>query len=140
MLKISVFGNPDYQPDAMPLKILPFLKERFPEVNFQIEDPNELNAPASDEWWIIDTVAGLKKVQLLSISDLKKVNKNRVSLHDFDLSMHLFWIEKLKKTKPHTNNQRFFGVGVIGIPPIISETEAVSEVVKILNRLRSSRR
>jgi hypothetical protein len=124
-MKISVFGNEDLGFDSTPIKILPELKDRFQDFEFAIEDPNELSEPDTDTWVIIDTVKNLKQVQEIGIGDLKKT-KNRVSVHDFDLGAHLFWIKKINPV---------LKIKIIGIPPTISEKQAVEEVSNILSNL-----
>lgn len=126
-MKISIFGNPDLDQDSLPIRILPKLRIKFPDIEFVQEDPNELNLPEASEWLIIDTVVGLDKVQLLRPNEIKNISKSKVSMHDFDLSAHLSWINKIKKG---------IEIKIIGIPPMISEKLAFSGVVKILNRLR----
>ncbi len=125
-MRISIFGNPDYEPDALPIKLLPYLKKRFPNVEFVITDPNELGIPDEKEWYIIDAVKGLSEIKLLSLEDLKKPRKNRVSMHDFDLAMHLFWLNKIKKD---------LRVKIIGIPPSLSLDAALEGTIKILANL-----
>ncbi|MGD0976915.1 MAG: hypothetical protein ABR875_01295 [Minisyncoccia bacterium] len=124
--KISVFGNPDLKSDSLPLGILPRLQKKFPEIEFLVEDPNELNLPASDTWIIVDTVAGIKQVQLLAPENIKSFAKSRVSMHDFDLKTHLFWIKKIKKN---------LKIKIIGIPPMISEKLALKEASNIIATL-----
>lgn len=125
-MRISIFGNPDYEPDSLPLKLLPHLKKKFPGVDFVITDPNELSMPNEKNWYCIDSVKGLKKVTVLSLDDIKKLTKNKVSLHDFDLGMHLFWAKKLKKD---------LQIKIIGIPPSLDFNAALKAVVKILAKL-----
>ena len=95
-MKISIFGNPDLPSDALPIKILPELKRLFPKINFIIEDPNELNLPSKD-WLIIDTVENIKSVKVINLDRVEKIKKSSASLHDFDLGMHLLWIQKIQK-------------------------------------------
>jgi hypothetical protein len=41
MQKIFIFGNEDLEMDSLPLRILPMLRQRFPEIDFVTTDPNE---------------------------------------------------------------------------------------------------
>lgn len=125
-MKISIFGNPDLEYDSLPLRILPKLIKRFPKINFVVEDPNELSTLKESPWLILDTVKGLKDVQLLSAEDLKKTARSRVSLHDFDLGMHLSWIKKLNKDAK---------ILIVGIPPQMSLNAAFRDVTRILASL-----
>jgi len=125
-MKISVFGNQDLGFDSLPIKILPELKKMFPDVVFSIEDPNELDFPKAGEWIIIDTVVGLKEIKLLTFADLKKTTENRISAHDFDLTAYLFWLNKLNKNTD---------IKIIGIPPTISENEALNSIMTAITNL-----
>lgn len=125
-IKISIFGNEDLAIDSLPLKLLPKLREKFPELEFKAEDPNELNMPEAGSWLIVDTVVGISHVKLLTIDDLKKIPKNKISMHDFDLGTHLFWIKKINPK---------IEIKIIGISPTISENEALSGISKILSTL-----
>ena len=126
-MKISIFGNPDLPSDALPIKILPELKRLFPKINFIIEDPNELNLPSKD-WLIIDTVENIKSVKVINLDRVEKIKKSSASLHDFDLGMHLLWIQKIQKN---------VNIKIIGVPPKITEKEAVNEISRILANLLS---
>ncbi len=134
-MKISVFGNPDYRLDSLPIKLAPELAKIFPQIKFRIENPNELGIGNEKNWWIIDAVRGLNDVRLLKTEDLKKIEKTRNSLHDFDLGMHLFWLLKLKKD---------IDVRIIGIPlemPFGLALEGAAKIITILlqeNGQRSS--
>jgi hypothetical protein len=128
-MKISVFGNPDLCQDSLPIRVLPKLRKKFPNIKFVEEDPNELNLPETDEWLIVDTVVGIREVQLLTADDLKNVSK-KISMHDFDLAAHLFWINKIKKG---------LKTEIIGIPPMISEDEAIEGISKIISHSISLR-
>ncbi|MDP1688653.1 MAG: hypothetical protein Q8L47_00800 [bacterium] len=129
MMKISVFGNKDYTPDSIPLKIMPKLSAFFPAITFIAQDPNELTLPTEKEWWIIDTVVGLKSVKLIEMDDLKKNLPDQVSMHSFDLGTHLFWISKLDKN---------LKIHIIGVPPEISEDKAINGVGAILETIQKT--
>ena len=125
-LKISVFGNENYNPDSTPLKIMPELIKKFPDYIFAAEDPNELNMPSDNEWCIIDTVVGLKKVRLIEMSELKKTPTGPISMHDFDLGMHLLWATKLNKN---------LKIRIVGVPPASPLKKAFEDVSSILSSL-----
>ncbi|KKU06181.1 MAG: hypothetical protein UX07_C0005G0011 [Parcubacteria group bacterium GW2011_GWA2_45_30] len=120
---IYIFGNPDLDFDSLPFRILPELKKRFPKIDFETKDPNEeLEMP--EELVIIDTVKGIKQPHVFSkLSDL--AGHPNISVHDFDLYSHLKLLEKLGRIKK---------IKIIGIPPSISESEAIEEVSLILRQ------
>lgn len=108
MKKAYVFGNPLIKEDSAPLKILPHLKKRFPEIEFAVVDPNENFPPAGEkDLLIIDTVLGINEPKIYSLADLQKIQKSPNSPHDYDLGMHLLLLKKLKKINT---------VKIIGIP------------------------
>ncbi len=110
-MTVTIFGNPLLKDDSLPLRVLPDLQKRFPEITFEVKDPTEECMPPENPWWIIDTVKGIKEVTLFeSLKDFEAKLKavSRVSLHDFDLGFHLLL---LKKINPD------FEVRIIGVPP-----------------------
>jgi len=120
-MNIFVIGNRDLAFDSLPLRILPQLKKRFPEISFQVRDPNE-DWGAQKELTIIDTVRGITRVQVFS-SLVSFSPSPTVTLHNFDALAQLKLLEKLGK---------FSKIKIIGIPPIISEKKALEEVSAIL--------
>lgn len=120
-MNIFIIGNRDLAFDSLPLRILPKLKKRFPKISFKIKDPNE-EWDASKELTIIDTVKGIKEVQVFSNLD-SFIPSPTVTLHNFDAFTQLKLLEKLGKLSK---------IKIIGIPPIISEKKAFQQVSVIL--------
>jgi hypothetical protein len=129
-MKISVFGNPDLAFDNLPLKLLPRLRERFPQWEFVFEDPNELDLPSEDltEWWVIDTVAGLPRGEAFrgvrEVPLEKLIAAPRVSAHDFDLGSYLALIHKIRPE---------LSVRIFGVPMGYDEENAFDELVALLS-------
>ncbi len=121
---VWVFGNPDFAPDALPLKILPALKRRLPEREFIVKDPHEeWNLPR--KLVIIDTVRGIDAVTTFtSLDQFKKTP--RLTVHDFDLLTNLKWLAKLNKLPPFL---------IIGLPPDIPADKAAAEITGLLRRI-----
>ena len=122
--KIFVFGNPDLPMDSLPLRIMPRLQKSFPQTGFVTVDPNE-------EWEVpkelvaIDTAQGIEKVEVFD--DLDKFEKvPRTTMHDFDALTNLRYLKKLGKLG---------SVRIIGVPPSLSEDEAVTSVAEKLRKL-----
>jgi hypothetical protein len=155
-LTVFVFGNPDLLTDSLPLRILPKLKKLLPDVEFKVQDPNE-EWEVSEEMILIDTVFGIDKVKVFN--DLKQfVLSPRFSLHDFDVAANLWYLQKLgkfKKTCPassrdasgsdkqtrHSSKKstqrsrkdaRRCGIKIIGLPPTISEDEAIRFIAPLI--------
>lgn len=121
---IYVFGNPDLPSDALPIKILPTLKKKFPQIIFELKDPNE-EFDIPEELIIMDTVEGIKEIKIFS--ELESfVNSPRVSLHDFDLLSNLKFLKKLGKLKKLT---------IIGAPKNLSEKKALEEITATLQSI-----
>ncbi|MDI6820799.1 MAG: hypothetical protein QMD65_01305 [Patescibacteria group bacterium] len=120
-MTIFVFGNPDIKEDSMPIKILPDLKKLFPNIKFEIKDPNEeWNVPK--ELTVIDTATGINEVKIFNtLDDFAKTP--RVSLHDFDALTELRILNKLGRLEK---------IKIICVPPIISQKKAIEEISIIL--------
>lgn len=115
--RVFVFGNIDLQNDSLPLRMIPKLQEKFPDIEFEIRDPNE-EWGVPEEFVIIDTVIGIKGVKVFN--NLSKfLSTPRVSMHDFDFLTNLQYLTKLGKIKK---------IKIIGIPPDMKESEAIKKV------------
>ena len=117
-MKIFVFGNEDLKEDNLPLRILPQLCKKFPEIKFEVKDPNEeweIPSDFTSEITILDTAVGIKVVT--SFDGLEKFSKPpRVGMHDFDALTNLRLLQKLGKIKK---------VKIIAVPPDMNEEEAL---------------
>ncbi len=121
--KVSVFGNPLVEKDSLPLRILPKLKKRFPEIEFVVEDPTETLTSPQGEWWILDSAEGINEVMV--IDDLSKLDfTSRVSVHDYDLSFDLILLHKLGRLEK---------LKIIAIPTKMKQTQAFEKVIEIIN-------
>jgi hypothetical protein len=118
---ICVFGNPDLEMDSLPIRLLPALKNSFPDIDFIVLDPNE-EWKIPDEMVMIDTVVGIK--ELTVFNDLKFfVEAPRVSVHDFDAFFNLIYLQKLGKLKK---------IKIFGIPPDCKQEEAKEVLTKLI--------
>ncbi len=118
MLKVFVAGNPLLKIDSLPLRILPRLSIRLPMVFFEEFDPTE-NFPEAEKMVILDTVVGLKKVEIIEGTDSFSLPK-ACSLHDFDLGTNLRLMQKAGIIKEFR---------IIGVPPDLGEREAIEQIV-----------
>jgi len=95
--KIFVFGNLDLVMDSLPLKMLPELRKKFPQIEFVVQDPNE-EWEVPENLVVLDTAVGIKEVMVFD--DLEKFTPPpRVSMHDFDALTNLRYLKKLGKLK-----------------------------------------
>lgn len=123
-MNIFVFGNPDFRPDSLPIRILPKLKKRFPEIRFIIKDPNEEWKIPRKHLCLIDTVVGIKKVTIFH--DISVFRKSpRATLHDFDAYANLLLLKKLNKLPD---------CAIIGLPPHYNSKKAYNETVNLLEK------
>ena|SRR3989344_5283581 len=123
-MKIYIFGNPLIKEDSLPIKIIPELKKAFPDILFEVVDPNENFPPANEkDLIIIDTVRGLKKPKIFGLNDLQEIQKSPNSPHDYDLGLHLLILKKLNKIK---------SVKILGIPIKIREIKAIKWIKEVL--------
>jgi len=121
---VFVFGNPELKADSLPLKLVPELVRAFPEISFEIKDPNEEWAVPA-EMIVIDTIVGPKKVTMFDNLDAFE-SAPRLTMHDFDALSNLRYLKKLGKLKK---------IKIIGVPPEISQKKALEAVGKILRGL-----
>lgn len=120
-MTIYVFGNPDLPADSLPLRILPVLRARFPQAQFEVKDPNE-EWDVPEELVIIDTVQGVSEVTVFE--DIAKfAAAPRVTMHDFDVLTNLRYLQKLGKLKK---------IKIIGVPPTMDEVDALAAVSALL--------
>jgi hypothetical protein len=126
-MKVSLFGNPDMAVDSLPVELKLKLEKRFPEIDFVVQDPNELDLPDSNmnRWIIIDTVAGLDKVRLVTIDEIAPP-ETRATVHDFDLASHLLLVKKMNQN---------IDIQIIGVPMGNNKQTALKNVSNILRQL-----
>lgn len=108
-MKVYVFGNADLPSDDRAFKVAAKLQDKIQNIDFVTIKPNE-DLPFTGEKQIIilDTVLGIKKVEIINESDLDKlVTPPRTSVHDFDLGFQLKYLKKLGKLHQIT---------IIGLP------------------------
>lgn len=123
---VLLFGNPDLPFDAIPVELYSSLVRMFPDINFRVVDPNELDLPKEDDdIIIIDTVMGLHKSRFVSLDEIAEL-KARVTAHDFDLSSYLLLVKKMNKN---------IDIRIIGIPMSYEKDQAFEEVKLLLSSL-----
>ena len=123
--QVYVFGNINVDNDSLPLRMIPKLQEKFPDIDFEIRDPNE-EWEVPEEFVIIDTVIGIKEVKVFNALD-KFLSAPRVSMHDFDFLTNLQYLTKLGKIKK---------IKIIGVPSVMGEPKAFREISKILETIQ----
>lgn len=121
--QVFVFGNINLDNDSLPLRMIPKLQEKFPDIKFEVRDPNE-EWEVPEEFVIIDTVIGIKGVKVFETLD-KFLSAPRVSMHDFDFLTNLQYLSKLGKIKK---------IKIIGMSPDMKENEAIKKVSAILRQ------
>lgn len=121
--RFYVLGNPLVDIDRLPLQMIPELKKKFPDVDFQELDPTE-DLPQEKTLNIIDTVIGIDDVKI--IEDIDKIVTGRVySLHDFDLGFNLKLMKKMGRIK---------GAKIIGVPAHMDQETAMEKVSRKIKR------
>jgi len=120
-LKVFVAGNPLLARDALPLALLPALRRRLPEMDFEELDVEGLE-DAGGELVIIDTVEGIERPAV--ISDVDAIGTRKVySLHDFDLGMRLKLLKKMGMIR---------SVTIFGVPPGYPRRRALDELTELI--------
>ena len=128
-MKILVFGNSLEEKDSLALKIMPRLREEFPQVEFKEFDPTENleEEIENGKLRILDVVEGINKV--IIIKDIEQLKQDKIySMHDFDLGFNLKLLHKIGKLKE---------VEIIGLPMKMKEEEAIEKVKELMNRIIS---
>ena len=125
---IYIFGNPLLPFDNLPLRLVPDLEKIFPNLNFTIIDPNENLKPKKGLLYIIDTIAEIKKVTV--ITDLDAIQLEKIySAHDLDLGFNLKLLQKIGQLKK---------VIILGVPVKISKKKALKQLIeKIRQELKA---
>lgn len=123
-MTILVFGNPDINIDALPLRILPDLRARISNSEFRVMDPNE-EFDIPNDTVIIDTVANVTEPKLFTSLAAFEAPP-RLSLHDFDLYSHLAFLEKVGRLPKR--------ITIVGLPPTMVPSDAVAFVLDTLPR------
>lgn len=126
-MRITVFGNPDLEIDNLPIRLLPKLREAFPDIEFEVEDPNNLDLPdipPGEEWIIMDAVAGIPEATWLTVEDIAKPT-GRLTAHDYDLTSYLLLAKKALGTLP---------IRILGIPMEMSEDVGMRSVSQLIRR------
>lgn len=123
-MTIYCIGNVLLENDSLPLELMDTLRKKFPELDFQEADPNE-NFYPEDGSVILDTVVGIDEVTVFTTPN-DFLSAPRVSAHDYDLSFHLKFLEKVGQLR---------SVRIIGIPQGMDKTHALSAVSETLKGL-----
>ena len=120
-MNVYVFGNPIVPEDNQAFKLLPFLKTKFPEINFIHADPTVNCWKGDKNLVIIDTVAGIDNVT--EFTSFEKIQATQsLTVHDYDLYMDLKLMKKLGKIE---------NFKIIGIP-VALRNNTLSEVIQNL--------
>ena len=126
-MTVFVFGNPDLPMDALPLQLVPKLRQQFPDSTFEVKDPNE-EWDVPERLIVIDTVKGIDQVQ--EFHGLETFTRApRVSMHDFDALTQLRLLQKLGKLKE---------VVIIGVPPEMDEDIALNSILSSLHKVQGN--
>lgn len=119
---VYILGNPLITIDSLPMKLLPKLRQFCPQFNFAILDPTEELQSEYQDFTCIDTVLGIDKVTVFHDLDFFAYSP-RVTVHDYDLPLHLGLLQKLGKLKKIT---------IIGVPAKSNEVKILHEVINSL--------
>lgn len=124
--RIYVFGNPLVAEDSLPVRLLPKLKNLFPDIDFQVVDPNENFPPDNEKDLVVfDTVFGIDEPRILSLDDFKSNKKTPLSPHDYDFLFYLLLLRKLKKIN---------SIVIIGIPSKLSKDKLLNQLKVLINK------
>ena len=113
-MQIFVFGNPDIAMDALPIQLLPVLRNALPDFTFMTLDPNE-EWDVPRQMVIVDTGVGLEEPRVFEgLNHFMKAP--RMTCHDFDAYANLLLLKKLEKIDDTV---------ILGLPPGYEADKAV---------------
>jgi hypothetical protein len=122
---VFVVGNTADPKDRFPLGFLPLLKKRFPDIAFLPFDPTEEFPPHPSHLVLIDAVEGISRVALVSDADAFSLPP-RVTVHEYDLALHLRLLQKLGRLRKLT---------VIGVPMTGNRQRIFSDLAAALSSI-----
>lgn len=123
-MTIYCFGNTIDSGDSIPVQLIPILRNEFPAASVMHLDPSENFMPEHASV-VIDSVEGATTVQMFSDIDAFVITKS-VSVHDYDLGLHLQLLKKLHKLPK---------IHIIAVPRYSSITQVKNEVVALLHSI-----
>lgn len=127
-MQIFVFGNPDIEMDALPILLLPTLRERQSEHTFVTLDPNE-DWDVPRHMVIVDTVVGLEEPRVFE--DLEHFMKApRMTCHDFDAHANLQLLKKIGQIDDTT---------ILGLPPGYDADKALAWLTASISELATKK-
>ncbi len=125
--KILVFGNPLVKKDSLPIRLLPELRQAFPEIEFKEFDAVEDLQNEGKMLYVLDSVEGINKVEVITDIDLLLVNKI-YSVHDFDLGYVLKLMKKMGMVEQVT---------IFGVPTNMRKDQAVRQLRQKIDSILS---
>ena len=123
---VLCFGNEFVEMDKLPILLYRELKGKIPNVDFILCDSlNEiLDYINYERVFILDTVKGIKDVSI--IDDLELLKERKIyTLHDFDLSIYLKLVDRIKKLK---------NLKIIGIPVGYNKEDAKEKIIDLFTQ------
>lgn len=117
-MKILIFGNPLIEKDSIPIKLIPLLKNEFPNIQFKEFETEEELKDEGKNLILMDSIQGIKKTMI--IENMEQLDSNRiVSMHDFGVSHNLKLLKKIGYIE---------SIKIIGVPQKISIENALKQV------------
>jgi Ni,Fe-hydrogenase maturation factor len=122
-MRVLVLGNPLVDSDSLALKLLPSLKERFPNIEFEEADPADIDL--EQDPIVIDVAKNVKKVVL--IDDAKRLQSDdALSIHGLGLAEMLSLMETAG---------RKVSVKIICVPEKMSPKLALEKITPMLRAI-----
>lgn len=92
---IYVFGNEMLSFDSSAVEVAKSIEKEFDNVKFVYTDPTEDFPPKGERNIIVlDTVKGINSPKIFFYSDVEQWDKSPISVHDYDLILHLGLLNK----------------------------------------------
>ncbi len=120
-MTIYCVGNDAVSQDAIAVCLIPYLSKAFPDLTIIQIDPTENFTPEPNSM-LIDAVEGIQEVTLFDDIDAF-VSTTRVSVHEYDIGLHLQLLKKLHKLPP---------LLIIGLPQQAKPEDVLDDVVALV--------
>jgi Ni,Fe-hydrogenase maturation factor len=95
MCKVLVFGNRLVEKDKLPLELIPYLTQKFSEIEFKEFDSIEDLQNEGSVIYIIDSVENIENVTIIYNIDQIEISNSLYTIHDMDLGYMLKLMKKV---------------------------------------------
>lgn len=127
MVKVLCFGNPNFEEDALALKVGRKLRGKIRGIEFvECGMDDKLLGEEAGEFLVLDVVKGISGVRFVEPEELKPART--ITAHDIDVSFYIRLLAKDGKM-----------IRIIGIPEGMETRKAAEDVRKLISSFGKDR-